>query len=78
MWQGTACDAGMRREMHLVAENVVEVVIFSGLSENFQIKIYRSLVIRSYFWQNLFPLQRVERMQPLKSQMIKSHIGFKT
>lgn len=51
---------------------MVEVVIFSGLSENFQIKIYRSLVIRSYFWQNLFPLQRVERMQPLKSQMIKS------
>lgn len=38
-WQGTACNAGMQREMNFVAESVVEVVIFSGLSENFQIKI---------------------------------------
>lgn len=70
-WWGTACNARMQREIHFVDESVVEVVIFSGISENFQKKDILQPSYKVLFLSEPFPLQRMKRMQPLKSQIIR-------
>lgn len=68
MWRDRACKAGMHREKPFGTENVGQVgyVLF----ENFQTNVYRSPVTGPVSARD-FPLQRTERIQPLKSQIIK-------
>lgn len=52
--QGTARRAGLHREMSFVAENVVDVVVFSGLSENFHINIYTGALLQGLISSRAF------------------------
>lgn len=70
IWQDVACRAGMHREMRFVAENVGELVVFSGLRK-LPDKHKLEPCSKVLFLLEPFPLQRLERIQPLKSQMIK-------
>lgn len=52
-----------------MAENVVKEVIFSGFSENFQIKVTLEPCYKVLFLAEPFPSQRIERTEPLKSKL---------